>query len=76
MAINGGAGGKRVIKGDGGGGAPTDDVGVNGVAVGVVTDGAFASVASQIGNGFVARWFSSGAYGLMLRHGWCISFGW
>ncbi|MHB8526643.1 MAG: hypothetical protein ACYDD2_10870 [Candidatus Acidiferrales bacterium] len=51
VAVNGGARRELVIKGDGGFRAPIDEVGFDGIAVGMVADGAFAGVACERGIG-------------------------
>jgi hypothetical protein len=47
VAVDGGARRELIIEGDGGFGAPIDEVGLDGIAVGMVTDGAFAGVAFE-----------------------------
>lgn len=47
VAVNGGARRELIIEGDGGFRAPIDEVGFDGIAVGMVADGAFAGVAFE-----------------------------
>lgn len=47
VAVNGGARREMIIEGNGGFRAPIDEVGFDGVAVGMVADGAFAGVALE-----------------------------